>query len=67
MNQSESLKQAQVARENLCGSKGQLRGLTSDFMRKWGENCSQSQGVTMKIKYVSFLITLVNHNFVQAN
>lgn len=54
VNQSGSLKQAQVAGENLCGSKGQFRGLTSDLLRKWGENCSQSQGVTMEIKYVFF-------------
>ena len=54
VNQSESLKQAQVAGENLCDSKGQFRGLTSDLLRKWRENCSQSQGVTMKIKYVFF-------------
>ena len=46
---------------------GAIQGFNFWFMRKWGENCSQSQGVTMKIKYVSFLITLVNHNFVRAN
>ena len=57
VNSSESIRILEAStgsRGKPCGSKGQFRRLTFDLLRKWRENCSQSQGVSMKIKYVFF-------------